>query len=362
MFLDLSTEVYTPVRMLFNMPLFEQALHTCWHLPSYRTQIALVTEFLKLQQQHNIPCEVTVEDMIDLLEKKNKESLRVQLWELELEHVKDKEAKPLLELVWAVIKSLRRSDVEFEARRLLEAPEDVPASMQQPKLRDLAQEYSRTLTEQLKEDPMSSLLSPLEVVVEVVPKVFHTLWEPPRNTYLNMPSQQLSPIAVGLTKAVLDLVSSALTAGEQAAFSRSIRDGVVQMIEERVRLCESPSAEVLRMKLNTFDPQMLSTITDAAASEIVKLFKPQADAEAPAAELSPPLPTSPPAEPAAVNAVASGKDVSKGPSGDSAGSAVAQVEPTSQQGGAKKQSAVQRFFSWIRKTSKRACPEGNSLL
>lgn len=66
-FIEGSRGVYRPIRVLFDTPIYERALQICWHIQSYKTQIAVVIELLKLQQQKRIPSELTVDHMTDLL-------------------------------------------------------------------------------------------------------------------------------------------------------------------------------------------------------------------------------------------------------------------------------------------------------
>ncbi|XP_035851555.1 uncharacterized protein LOC118493887 isoform X2 [Sander lucioperca] len=280
-FVEGSRGIYKPIRVLFDTPIYERALQLCWHVKSYKSKIALVIELLRLQQENRIPSKVTLEDMTDLLVEQSKDTIRVQLWEFELEDFDEEEAKPLLTLVWEVNNSMKMRDIEFEARRLLKSPEDIPPCFQHPKLVNLAQEYGRSLTEQLQSAPRSKLLSPRDVVVEVVPKVLQGFWLPPPSTFLDMPSQQLSEMAVGVTKFVLDRVSTALsTVHHRVNFLRSIRDGMVLSIQETVR--QMYPQDVLRRRLNCFAAQVLNTIVDAAVKEVLLLFQPQTDTHVPA--------------------------------------------------------------------------------
>ncbi|GAA6226947.1 uncharacterized protein LOC108900338 [Lates japonicus] len=172
---------------------------------------------------------------------------------------------------------MKMRDIEFEARRLLSSPETIPLQFQHPKIIGQAQKYARTLAEQHQEAPNSKLLGPREVVIEVVPKVMQGFWLPPPNTSLNMPSQKLSKMGVGLTKAVEDQVTTALsTVLRQVTFSRSIRDDMVLTILGKVR--QSYSQDILVKKLNCFTAEILTpsdTITDTTAAEICELFEPQ---------------------------------------------------------------------------------------
>ena len=270
-FLEGSTGIYRPIRVLFDTPIYERALQICWHISSYKTKIALVIELLRLQQKDMIPSEVTVDDMTDLLREESKSSLRVQLWDFELEDRDEDVAKPLLNLLWEVINSMKMRDIVFEARRLLMSPGDIPAGFRHPKLMNLAQEYGRRLTERLQSAPSSKLLGPRDVVLQVVPKVLQGFWSPPRSTFLNMPSQKLNQMAVGVTKCVLDKLSTALSnVHHQVTFSCSIRDAMVLSIQEKVRQMY-PAQDIRRRELNSFAAQILNTIADAAVSEMCAL-------------------------------------------------------------------------------------------
>ncbi len=109
--------------------------------------------------------------------------------------------------------------------------------------------------------------------MEVVPKVLQGFRLPP-NTSFNMPSQQLCKMAVGVTKAIEDRVSTALSSMLcWVPFSRSNRHYLVLFIQEKVR--QGHTQDVLVKKLNCFAAEVLNTITDAAAGEICALFQPQ---------------------------------------------------------------------------------------
>ncbi|GLD70736.1 uncharacterized protein AKAME5_002205400 [Lates japonicus] len=273
-FIEGSRGIYRPIRVLFDTPIYERALQICWHMPSYKIHIALVAEFLRLQQEKQLSSAVTAEDMTELLMQESKSTLRVQLWEFELEDFDDDEVRPLLKLVWEVNNNMKMRDIEFEARRLLKLPETIPPQFQHPKIISQAHKYAKSLTEQLQEASISNLLGPREVVMEVVPKVLQGFWLPPPNTAFNMPSQQCSKMAVGVTKAVEDRVSTALSSMLlQVSFSRSIRDDVVLSIQETVG--QVYTQDVLVKKLNCFAAELLNTISDVAAERICVLFQPQ---------------------------------------------------------------------------------------
>lgn len=73
-----------------------------------------------------------------------------------------------------------------------------------PKIISQAQMYASSLTEQQHKDPNS-------IVDRGGSKGLQGFWVPPPNTCLNMPSQQVCEMAVGVTKAALDWVSTALS-------------------------------------------------------------------------------------------------------------------------------------------------------
>ncbi|XP_039866062.1 uncharacterized protein LOC120720440 [Simochromis diagramma] len=271
--MESSQGIYKPIRVLFNTPIYETALKICWYLPGYRTQIAIMTEFLRLQQEDLIPPNLTAEDLRDLLVEKSRETLREQLWEFELEDFDEEEAKPLLRLVWAVNVSNKMRDVEFEARMLLQFPEAVPPKFQAPKLLRVVKDYVEILKKKQQEQHNSKLLTAQEVVIEVVPRVLQGFWELPPRPLLNMASQSLSILSTSVTKATLDRVSRSLTAMEtQAVFTRSIRDDMVDSILTEIR--QKFPEEILSIKVANFAPVLLKTIADVARIRICDIFEP----------------------------------------------------------------------------------------
>ncbi|TKS81346.1 hypothetical protein D9C73_015451 [Collichthys lucidus] len=257
--------IFFPSQVLFNTPIYERALQICWHLPSYKSMIALMSQLLRLQQNNQLPSEVTADKMSELLVDQSKETLRVQLWEFELDGY-DADVRPLLQLVWEVNNSMKMRDIEYEAKSA-QLSRGRPSSFS-------ALKYAGILTGQHQKGPQSKLLCPMEVVLKVLPKVLQGFWLPPPNTSFNMPSQQLSKMAVGVTKAVQDRVSKALSSVLlQATFSSSIRDNMVLSIQEKVR--QGYPQDVLVKRLNNFAAEVLNTITDVAVREICALFQPE---------------------------------------------------------------------------------------
>ncbi|XP_059202245.1 cell surface glycoprotein 1-like [Centropristis striata] len=272
-FIEGSRGVYRPIRVLFDTPIYDRALQLCWNINSYKSKIALLRTLLRLQEAYQIPSQVTPEDMIHFLMEESKNTLRERLWEFELEDFDEEDAKPLLMLVWAVNMSNKMRDIEFEAQMLLNSSEPLPPKFQNPKLFNAALKYAKILrTNHVA--PSSKVLSPQDVVLEVVPRVLQGFWALPHRPLLNMPSQKLSTMSVGVTKAVLDRVTGALTGVEgQTTFSRSIRDDVVLSILTTIR--QTHPLHILVNRIKSFSPELLSEIVDVAAEQICEMFHPK---------------------------------------------------------------------------------------
>ena len=143
-----------------------------------------------------------------------------------------------------------------------------------PKIISQTQKHARSLTKQHREATSSKLLHPRKVVMEVVPNVLQGFWLPPPNMSFNMPSQQLSKMAVGVTKAVEDRVATALSSmPRQVTFSRSIRDYMVLTVQEKFG--QGYALEGLVKRLNGFEAEVLNIITGISAGEICMLFHSQ---------------------------------------------------------------------------------------
>ncbi|KAI3361454.1 hypothetical protein L3Q82_013626, partial [Scortum barcoo] len=282
-FIEESRGVYRPIRVMFDTPIYERALQTCWHMGSYKSQIALVTELLRLQQKNLLPSEVTAEDISQFLVEESKSTLRVQLWEFELEDY-DIDVRPLLRMVWEVNTSMKMRDIEFEARRLLNSPEAAPPQFQHPKIISQAQIYAKNLTEQQQEARDAP----------------------------NCSTQGSSSVQWLLGSPKLLRTGSPLLcppSSVKVPFSRSIRDNLVLSIQEKVR--QGHTQEVLVKKLNRFATEVLNIIAEIAAREICALFQPQTHTSiqpavseqvqqpTSAAVFPPPAPLTPHAEPPA---------------------------------------------------------------
>lgn len=69
-----------------------------------------------------------------MLVEQSKNTLRVQLWQVEPEDFDDADAKPLIMLVWKMNTKLQIRDTGFKARRFLNAPEASPPCFQHSKV------------------------------------------------------------------------------------------------------------------------------------------------------------------------------------------------------------------------------------
>ncbi|XP_069367833.1 uncharacterized protein [Paralichthys olivaceus] len=325
---DATRGIYKPIKELFQLPVYEMSQQCCWHNISYKVQTAVMTELLRLQETNQLPSSVSGEDMMNLIEEESKASLRVRLWQFQLEDYKDPEFLPLLNLVWEVSNSLKRRDIEFEARQFLKSPKIIPPEFRNPSIISLAQKFSSLLKELQRQPLTAKHLGPREVVLEVVPKVLQGFWLPPEDTCLNMPSEHLSVLAVSLTRAVEDKVSKLLPSLlREVSFTRSIRDKLVQSIQDSVT--QSFSRPVLMKKISCFASDLIKSITTIATKNICELFQPQISTKEPncvAEEVKqephqesaftppPPAPVTPPAEPAVVleDATIEKSDTTKG--------------------------------------------------
>ncbi|KAG8006990.1 hypothetical protein GBF38_023088 [Nibea albiflora] len=216
-----NVKVYKPVKELFDTPVYQRAMELCWHAPSYKTMIALTYQLLRLQQRRQLPRSVTGENMTRLLAVQRKEAQRVQ----------------------------------------------------HPNIIKKAHMYAERLTKQEQQKgPETRLLCPMGVVLEVVPKVLRGCWLLPPTTSFNMPSQQLSKMAVGITKAVQDRVSKSLSSVLlHATFSTTIRGEMALSIHRKLR--REYTGDVLEEKLECFATDVQRTITNVAAEEICALFQ-----------------------------------------------------------------------------------------
>ncbi|XP_049585833.1 uncharacterized protein [Syngnathus scovelli] len=262
-FIDGSIGVYRPIMMFFDSSAYRNALTTCWNFQTYMMQIGLLTELLRLQQNNLIPPEVTTETMTELLVEETNKSLKIKLWEFEVEECFEAYAK----LTFEVNTSMRMRDIEFEARRLLDSPEMVPPQLKHPEIINKAQQLAGNLKQQ--DATCAKIWTLYEIVIEVLPKVLQGFWFSPPKPHFSMPSLYLSKMAVGVTQAVLDFISLPFSMNIYIHFSKLMRDNVVLSIKDKVS-----QLFPLDEQANTnpgFQPELLKTITHVAVREICLL-------------------------------------------------------------------------------------------
>ncbi|XP_077384424.1 uncharacterized protein LOC144023038 isoform X2 [Festucalex cinctus] len=226
-------------------------------------QIGLLAELLRLQQNNFIPFEVSTEAMIELLMEETNKSLRIKLWEFEVEECFEAYTK----LAFEVNTSMKMRDIEFEAKRLLNSPEMVPPQLKHPEIISKAERFAGNLKQQ--ETTSTKLLTLYEIVVEVLPKVLQGFWFSPPKTPFSMPSLYLSKMAVGVTQAVLDFISLPYSMQISINFSNLMRDNLVLSIKDKVR--QAFPLGNLANNIPSFQPELLKTITHVAVEEICPL-------------------------------------------------------------------------------------------
>ncbi|XP_052365985.1 uncharacterized protein LOC127925183 isoform X6 [Oncorhynchus keta] len=197
--------------------LYFQTLQACWEETYYNKQKKLMVHYLLLQSQGQVPHHVTTEHMSGWLVSQGKKSLRERVWKETLE-----EGNDLARLTWEVNTCLKMIDIEHEAvcklRRSLHptSPADID-----PKVHSLVERAVRSIMGELSNEPRSNLLSPSQVVVEVVPRLLLALWLQPKEGHSGHPIL-ISGMAVGMVAAVVEKLSSMLKApSPQIPFSRA---------------------------------------------------------------------------------------------------------------------------------------------
>ncbi|XP_057690924.1 uncharacterized protein LOC130915142 isoform X2 [Corythoichthys intestinalis] len=247
-FIEGSIGIYKPLMEFFHTRAYQQSVQTCWNTVSYN-----------FQQKNLIPTEFTVEAMADLLVEESKNSLRIKLWEFEVEDCFKAESK----LVFEVNTSMKMRDIEFEARRLLVSPEMIPLQLKHTRIFRKAEQLVDILKKQ--EDTSDNLLSLRDMVIKVLPKVLQIFWLPAPGPAFTMPSRYLSKMAVGVTQAVVDRVSQTMSS-IYIQFSNCVRDNLVLSIQEKVRQAFTP--DDLVENIHSFQPEFLTTIRDVTVEEI----------------------------------------------------------------------------------------------
>ncbi|KAM8824612.1 uncharacterized protein ACB058_020826 [Synchiropus picturatus] len=269
-FFDENIGLRDQIEDLFCSKMYEQAMSTCWHLPTYKIQVLVLKELLTLQQKHIIPNYVTIEDMTDLMVEMGRASLREQLWQFDLEMLDDEDEKSSLSLAWRVNVSNKMNDIMLETQ-MTPDPSLTSSESQRCKIRTLCRRHVSALSQKAVEAHCAKLTSLTDVVLAVVPKVLRDFWVRPPLQTLAMASQELSQMSVAVTKAVLDQISNGnLKNFFFINFSRAIRNDLVHDIEESVRLLYA--ADILTEKIEVIAPELLRKIVNIATERIRPMF------------------------------------------------------------------------------------------
>ncbi|XP_052365993.1 uncharacterized protein LOC127925185 [Oncorhynchus keta] len=201
-----------------------------------------MVHYLLLQSQGQVPHHVTTEHMSDWLVSQGKKSLRERVWKETLE-----EGNDLARLTWEVNTCLKMIDIEHEAvcklRRSLHptSPADID-----PKVHSIVERAVRSIMGELSNEPRSNLLSPSQVVVEVVPRLLLALWLQPEEGHSGHPIL-VSGMAVGMVAAVVEKLSSIISQSFSTDDLQSpfyVRS-VCAFVADEVQSCFQPPAATL---------------------------------------------------------------------------------------------------------------------
>ncbi|XP_055772865.1 uncharacterized protein LOC129850523 [Salvelinus fontinalis] len=243
--------------------LYFQTLQACWEETYYNKQKKLMVHYLLLQSQGQVPPHVTTEHMSNWLVSQGKKSLRERVWKETLE-----EGNDLARLAWEVNTCLKMMNIEHEAfcklRRSMysTSPADID-----PKVHSIVERAVSILGEQSNE-PHSNLLSPSQVVVEVVPRLLLALWLQPEEGHSEHPIL-ISGMAVGMVAAVVEKISCMLKdPSPHIPFSRAAAFDSVRSILGRIS--QSFSTDDLQ------SPFYMSSVCAFVADEVQSCFQPPA--------------------------------------------------------------------------------------
>ncbi|XP_029580245.1 uncharacterized protein LOC115168848 [Salmo trutta] len=223
-----------------------------------------MVHYLLLQSQGQVPPHVTTEHMSNWLVSQGKKSLRERVWKETLE-----EGNDLARLAWEVNTCLKMMDIEHEAfcklRRSMHSTS--PADID-PKVHSIVERAVRNILGEQSNDPRSNLLSPSQVVVEVVPRLLLALWLQPEEGHSEHP-MLISGMAVGMVAAVVEKLSSMLKdPSHHIPFSRAAAFDFVRSILGRIS--QSFSTDDLQ------SPLYMSSVCAFVADEVQSCFQPPA--------------------------------------------------------------------------------------
>ncbi|XP_029600712.1 uncharacterized protein LOC115183757 [Salmo trutta] len=255
---------YGPTKEFCRSSLYFQTLQACWEETYYNKQKKLMVHYLLLQSQGQVPPHVTTEHMSNWLVSQSKKSLRERVWKETLE-----EGNDLARLAWEVNTCLKMMDIEHEAfcklRRSMHSTS--PADID-PKVHSIVERAVRSTLGEQSNEPRSNLLSPSQVVVEVVPRLLLALWLQPEEGHSEHPIL-ISGMAVGMVAAVVEKLSCMLKdPSHHIPFSRAAAFESVRSILGRIS--QSFSTDDLQ------SPFYMSSVCAFVADEVQSCFQPPA--------------------------------------------------------------------------------------
>ncbi|KAM9447525.1 uncharacterized protein ACWYII_013030 [Salvelinus alpinus] len=220
-----------------------------------------MVHYLLLQSQGQVPPHVTTEHMSNWLVSQSKKSLRERVWKETLE-----EGKDLARLAWEVNTCLKMMDIEHEAfckLRHSTSPADID-----PKVHSIVERAVRSILGEQSNESRSNLLSPSQVVVEVVPRLLLALWLQPEEGHSEHPIL-ISGMAVGMVAAVVEKLSCMLkdTSPHIPFFQAAAFDSVRSILG---RISQSFSTDDLQ------SPFYMSSVCAFVADEVQSCFQPPA--------------------------------------------------------------------------------------
>ncbi|KAM9447524.1 uncharacterized protein ACWYII_013028 isoform 2-T2 [Salvelinus alpinus] len=244
--------------------LYFQTLQACWEETYYNKQKKLMVHYLLLQSQGQVPPHVTTEHMSNWLVSQSKKSLRERVWKETLG-----EGNDLARLAWEVNTCLKMMDIEHEAfcklRRSMHSTS--PADID-PKVHSIVERAVRSILGEQSNESRSNLLSPSQVVVEVVPRLLLALWLKPEEGHSEHPIL-ISGMAVGMVAAVVEKLSCMLKdPSPHIPFSRAAAFDSVRSILGRIS--QSFSTDDLQ------SPFYMSSVCAFVVDEVQSCFQPPA--------------------------------------------------------------------------------------
>nr|XP_029484518.1 uncharacterized protein LOC115106091 [Oncorhynchus nerka] len=161
--------------------------------------------------------------------------------------------------------------IEIEHEAVCKLPRSLHPTSQadiDPKVHSIVERAVRSIMGELSTEPRSSLLSPSQVVVEVVPRLLLALWLQPEEGHSGHPIL-ISGMAVGMVAAVVEKLSSMLKApSPQIPFSRAAAFESVWSILGRIS--QSFSTDDLQ------SPFYVRSVCAFVADEVQSCFQPPA--------------------------------------------------------------------------------------